>query len=35
MDVFNDDDIISDAYPMKERFGGVICEVKSRWVVKG
>lgn len=33
-DVFTETEIISDSYPMKEKFDGVICEVKSRWIVK-
>ena len=35
MDVFSDEEILSDSYPMKEKYEGVIWEIKSRWIVKG
>lgn len=37
MDIFSDEEIISDSYPHTEpeEFHGVIWKIKSRWITKG
>eukprot|EP00244_Chara_vulgaris_P001671 TRINITY_DN126_c0_g2_i1.p1 TRINITY_DN126_c0_g2~~TRINITY_DN126_c0_g2_i1.p1 ORF type:complete len:168 (+),score=59.51 TRINITY_DN126_c0_g2_i1:320-823(+) len=34
-DLFTGDELLSDVYPSKELFDGVLLEVKGKWIVKG
>ena len=33
-DVFNDEEVISDSYPVKEKYGGVVWEIKANFIIK-
>ncbi|GBG67855.1 hypothetical protein CBR_g976 [Chara braunii] len=34
-DIFTGDELLSDVYPVGEKFDGVLWEVKGKWIVKG
>lgn len=35
LDIFTEEEVFSDSYPIVEKYDGVVWEFKSRWVVKG